>query len=105
MKKRKLKLVFFTVILIIISITAITSVVLTSYLAEFSSGLKNSSAKIEPSINKDRKQAINILIMGIDIGTPGASEKNNRQWTDTIILLNYNPQSESTNIVSIPRVH
>jgi LCP family protein required for cell wall assembly len=102
-KKRKLKLVFFTVILIIISITAITSVVLTSYLAEFSSGLKNSGAKIEPSINKDRKEAINILIMGVDIGTPGASEKNNHQRTDTIILLNYNPQSESTNIVSIPR--
>jgi LCP family protein required for cell wall assembly len=102
-KKRKLKLVFFTVVLIIISITSITSIVFTSYLSEFSSGLKNSGAKIEPSINKDKKEPINILIMGVDIGIPGASEKNNHQRTDTIILLNYNPQSESTNIISIPR--
>jgi LCP family protein required for cell wall assembly len=102
-KKKKLKQVVITFVLLIISISAITSVVFYSYLSEFSKGFKNGAEKVEPAINKDKKEPINVLIMGVDIGTPGINETNNHQRTDTIILLNYNPKTESTNIISIPR--
>jgi LCP family protein required for cell wall assembly len=46
---------------------------------------------------------INILAMGVDIGTPGLDEKNNAKRTDTILLANFNPKINEMNIISIPR--
>lgn len=58
--------------------------------------------KINPiAVKKD--EPVNILLMGVDIGTPGSTAKNDPKRTDTIILLNYNPKINELNMVSIPR--
>jgi len=46
---------------------------------------------------------VNVLLMGVDVGTPGSKSANDPKRTDTIMLLNYNPKTETANIVSIPR--
>lgn len=103
MKKKKSLRIIFIFIFVVLCIGIGTGGAFYSYLSEFSKGLKNNDSKVDPSINKDKGDPINVVIMGVDIGTPGSSETSNHQRTDTIILLNYNPKTESTNIISIPR--
>lgn len=103
MKKKKSLRIIFIFITIILCVGIGTGGAVYSYLSEFSKGLKNNGSIIDPSINKNKEEPINVLIMGVDIGTPGTKSANNNQRTDTIILLNYNPKTENTNIISIPR--
>ncbi|KYH34497.1 transcriptional regulator LytR [Clostridium tepidiprofundi DSM 19306] len=53
----------------------------------------------DSSIKKDN--FVNVLLMGVDIGTPGVAKSRKR--TDTIILLNYNKLIDKVNLISIPR--
>ena len=46
---------------------------------------------------------INILLMGVDIGDVNQVENESIKRTDTLMLLNYNPNSKGVNLVSIPR--
>ena len=71
-----------------------------NYLSNFSNQNKENSVK--PKTAKKDEQ-VNILAMGVDIGTVGLKDKNNPKRTDTILLINYNPKVEEVNIVSIPR--
>ena len=70
------------------------------YLQDFSAiSNKNNINLVE--VKKD--EPVNILVMGVDVGTLGDLSKDNSQRTDTIILLNYDPKKEAINIISIPR--
>lgn len=60
----------------------------------------SSSAKTSPV---EKGAPVNILISGVDIGDPSLKGSNIPKRTDTIILMNYNPESSDINIVSIPR--
>ena len=51
----------------------------------------------------DRGEALNILLLGMDIGDPNQVHNDGIKRTDTIMLVNYNPNSESVKMVSIPR--
>ena len=53
-------------------------------------------------IKKDGKSC-NILVMGVDIGTPGATNANDPKRTDTLILAHYNAEDKKINLISIPR--
>lgn len=56
---------------------------------------------IKKEVKKDGP--VNVLLMGVDIGTPGSKSANDPKRTDTLMLLNYNPKTKSANILSIPR--
>ena len=45
----------------------------------------------------------NILVMGVDIGTPGATNDDDPKRTDTMILAHYNAADKKISLVSIPR--
>lgn len=70
------------------------------YLQNFSSNSKINNINL---VEAKKGEPVNILVMGVDVGTLGDSSKDNAQRTDTIILLNYNPNNKAINIISIPR--
>lgn len=66
------------------------------------SSKKNGTDNVKPiSANKD--EPVNILIMGVDMGTLGEEDSKNPKRTDTIMLMNYNPKFQEINVISIPR--
>jgi LCP family protein required for cell wall assembly len=72
------------------------------YFTGFKMPFNSAKDKINPIAAK-KDEPVNILLMGVDIGTPGSKAKNDPKRTDTIILLNYNPKINELNMVSIPR--
>ncbi|MBU3146691.1 LCP family protein [Clostridium sp. CF012] len=70
------------------------------YLQNFSVTSKKNNINL---VEAKKGEPVNILVMGVDVGTLGDSSKDNAQRTDTIILLNYNPVNKAINIISIPR--
>lgn len=77
-----------------------------SRLSENSVDIQNNTADME-DINKidtdDTKESINILALGVDIGTPGSEEENDPKRTDTMILIHYDKINKTVSIISIPR--
>jgi len=66
---------------------------------DLSSGL---SANQLENIKKNGKSC-NILVMGVDVGTPGSTSANDPKRTDTLILAHYNAEDKKINMISIPR--
>lgn len=69
---------------------------------QFSSRNNKAAEQVKPKAVKG-DEPVNILAMGVDIGTPGLTGSKNPTRTDTILLMNYNPKIEELNIISIPR--
>ncbi|WP_291648773.1 LCP family protein [Clostridium sp.] len=85
-------------------VTSLLVIILGSalYIYSFLSGLKtnNLGTGVAPISSKD---PINILILGMDVGdTDNQSNKAIRR-SDTIMVLNYNPNTKKTHVISIPR--
>lgn len=53
--------------------------------------------------NPSRGESVNILLLGTDIGDVNQTDNQSLKRTDTIMLLNYNPNNKKTQVVSIPR--
>ena len=75
---------------------------------EINKQLQNSNAMVENTGEEEEKfdedkKSINILALGVDIGTPGVDDKNDPKRTDTMLLLHYNSETEGVSVVSIPR--
>ena len=70
------------------------------YLQKFSAISKKNNINF---VEAKKDESVNILVMGVDVGTLGDSSKDNAQRTDTIISLNYSPVNKAINIISIPR--
>lgn len=81
------------------------------YLSSFSNSAVDLSKKdLTSQLDKDDVEKIkkdgkscNILVMGVDIGTPGATNANDPKRTDTMILAHYNAEDKKIYLVSIPR--
>jgi len=65
---------------------------------------------ITSKLSKDELEKIsneggscNILVMGVDIGTAGATNDDDPKRTDTMILAHYNAEDKKVSLVSIPR--
>jgi len=99
-KKKKLKLYFMLILILLFCGGIGLSGYFISFLSSLSDGAKKSDIK---PIVAEKNEPVNILVMGVDIGTPGATNKNDPKRTDTIILMNYNPKTKEINLVSIPR--
>lgn len=78
------------------------------YLSNFNNSSIDLSKKDSTSginaeeIKKDGKSC-NILVMGVDVGTPGATNADDPKRTDTLILAHYNAENKKINLISIPR--
>lgn len=57
----------------------------------------------ETEIQEEDKTSINILALGVDIGTPGSKSEKDPKRTDTMMLLNYNAENKELRVISIPR--
>ncbi|PRR82391.1 LCP family protein [Clostridium vincentii] len=47
--------------------------------------------------------SVNILVLGMDIGDVNQAENNDIKRTDTMMMINYNKESKSAQVISIPR--
>lgn len=55
------------------------------------------------STKPSKGEPVNILLLGMDIGDTEQVENMSVKRTDTMMLINYNPNTKSTQVVSIPR--
>ncbi|OOM72939.1 LCP family protein [Clostridium sp. BL-8] len=62
-------------------------------------GSRSMPSSIDPASN----EPVNILLIGTDIGNVNQVDNQADKRTDTIMVLNYNPQNKNLHIVSIPR--
>ena len=66
--------------------------------------LMNVGSKSMPkATNPTSKQSVNILLLGMDIGDPNQVENQEIKRTDTIMVVNYNPNTDKITAVSVPR--
>lgn len=114
-KKRK-KIVNYKRFAVVTITVVVTALVLVFgcfylYLAKFNNSAVDLSKKDSTTglnantvekIKKNRKSC-NILVMGVDVGTPGATNADDPKRTDTLILAHYNADNKKINLVSIPR--
>lgn len=101
-KRNKLRNYFIAFISLIICICLAGAGYLYNFLSNLSMSKGQNNSQIKP-ISAKKNEPINILVMGVDIGTPGAKSEDNSKRTDTIMLMNYNPKNSDINIISIPR--
>ena len=81
------------------------------YLSSLNNGATDITKNgVASKLNKDDVEKIvrdgescNILVMGVDVGTPGAKNANDPKRTDTLILAHYNAVDKKISLVSIPR--
>ncbi|MBZ9688223.1 LCP family protein [Clostridium estertheticum] len=81
------------------------------YLSSFNNGAVDLSKKgISSKLSKGEVEQIvkdgescNILVMGVDVGTPGATNADDPKRTDTMIVAHYNAEDKKISLVSIPR--
>lgn len=114
-KKTILTKILLTLLTIIISMVIVVGIYFYEGLSKLSEGakeinkqLQNGSALVENAGDEnvresEIKRSINILALGVDIGTPGAEDENDPKRTDTMMLLHYNSDSDKVDIISIPR--
>lgn len=87
--------------LVLLTIAIVSGIMLYSYLNGFSNKKNsNGSGFIQPKEVKSG-EPINILLLGVDIGTAGSD--NSPKRSDTIVLFHYDPNTAEVSMVSIPR--
>ena len=64
---------------------------------------KIKSESMPAASNTSFGDPVNILLLGMNIGDPNQENNDSIKRTDTIMLLNYHPKTNSMKIVSIPR--
>ena len=96
-KKRTVKRVIITLlILVLVGVTLAFG-----YMAGFLNDLND---KDLPSANKvSINETINVLLVGLDVGDVNQTENESIKRTDTIMVVNYNPDTKKVHLVSIPR--
>lgn len=100
-KKRRSKSIF----LIFLTIIVFAAIGMAGYFYYFISKLNDNSVKNSnvTAVKPESNAPVNILIMGVDIGTVGAKASNNQTRSDTMMIYNYDPETKKVNIVSVPR--
>ncbi|MCB2292537.1 LCP family protein [Clostridium algoriphilum] len=114
-KKRKKIVNYKRFITVIISFVVIVFALLLGYIYFFLASFNNSAVDLSKKgvateLNqgdleniKSSGESCNILVMGVDVGTPGSTSANDPKRTDTMILAHYNATDKKVNLVSIPR--
>lgn len=94
LRRRKLIAALITLFLIIIIVPIF---VLGSFIKSLDKG--DLMEGVAPKSN----ESLNILLLGMDIGDVKQVENTDIKNTDTIMVLNYNPNTKKVNLVSVPR--
>jgi len=89
--------------LVLGTISLIITFVIVSMVSGIYNLMKVESKSMPSGENVSFNQPVNILLLGMDIGDPKQVENQSIKRTDTIIVANYNPQTKSIRIVSVPR--
>lgn len=101
-RKRKKKKRIKRIIISLVTILAMFIIGGSLYIYSFLSGLKTNNLGTGKAALSSTSP-INILVLGMDIGdTDNQGNKLGRR-SDTIMVLNYNPNSKNVNLVSVPR--
>ncbi|MDF2884674.1 MAG: putative cell envelope-related function transcriptional attenuator [Clostridiaceae bacterium] len=87
---------------IIISLMVVLLICFSGFFYYYLLGISKDSKSVKTKPVKN-DSPVNILVSGVDIGDPSLKGSNIPKRTDTIILMNYNPDNDEINIVSIPR--
>ncbi|MBU5455939.1 LCP family protein [Caproiciproducens sp. MSJ-32] len=97
-KQQKRRRIIFTIASIILIIILGT----VGYFYSFLNSLKANTLgdAVEPASSTE---PVNILLLGMDIGDVENMENTSARRTDTIMLVNYNPNTKKVNLVSVPR--
>lgn len=85
------------------AISLIITFIIVSMVSGISALIKVGSKSMPSSIDVSSNEPVNILLLGMDIGDPRQVDNQSVKRTDTIMLLNYNPENKSLRIVSVPR--
>ena len=93
-KKRKIIAAVITLLFIIIIVPIF-------FIGSFITSLEKSD--LMEGVAPKSNQPLNILLLGMDIGDVNQVENGDIKRTDTIMVLNYNPDTKKINLVSIPR--
>ncbi|SCJ90113.1 Putative transcriptional regulator yvhJ [uncultured Clostridium sp.] len=97
--KRKARIRMIIVVLIFLLLLIISTMFFS--VISFITALKKND--LQSGITPRKNEPVNILILGMDIGDADQEENKSIRRTDTMMVLNYNPNTEKINIVSIPR--
>lgn len=84
-------------------ISLIITIVIISMISGISALMKIESKSMPSGIDVSSGEPVNILLLGMDIGDPNQVDNQSIKRTDTIMVLNYNPDNKKMNVVSIPR--
>ena len=100
-KRKRKKRIKNTIILVLLILSII---VVAIPISMFNSFIKSiDSSDLPTAVEASSKEPVNILILGMDIGDANQVENQDIKRTDTIMVLNYNPNNDKINIISIPR--
>ncbi|EKQ55119.1 MULTISPECIES: LCP family protein [unclassified Clostridium] len=84
-------------------IALIITFIIVSMVSGVSALMKIGSKSMPSSTDVSSNGPVNILLLGMDIGDPKQVDNQSIKRTDTIMVLNYNPQTKNVRLVSIPR--
>ncbi|WP_315073404.1 LCP family protein [uncultured Clostridium sp.] len=88
-------------------VLGVVAFIITFFIVSMVSGVyaltKIGSRSMPSSIDPASNEPVNILLIGTDIGNVNQVDNQADKRTDTIMVLNYNPQNKNLHIVSIPR--
>lgn len=88
-------------------VLGVIAFIITFFIVSMVSGVyaltKIGSMSMPSSIDPASNEPVNILLIGTDIGNVNQVDNQADKRTDTIMVLNYNPQNKNLHIVSIPR--
>lgn len=73
--------------------------IISGFIALMEVGSQSMPKASNPSSNKP----VNILLLGMDIGDPNQEDNKDIKRTDTIMVVNYNPETDKITTVSVPR--
>lgn len=73
--------------------------IISGFIALMEVGSQSMPKASNPSGNKP----VNILLLGMDIGDPNQEDNKDIKRTDTIMVVNYNPETDKITTVSLPR--
>ncbi len=74
-----------------------------SIISGFIALMEVGSQSMPKSSNPSGNKPVNILLLGMDIGDPNQEDNKEIKRTDTIMVVNYNPETDKITTVSVPR--
>lgn len=89
--------------LILGGISLVITFIIVSIVAGAFALFKIGSKSMPVASSVSSNEAVNILLLGMDIGDPNQPDNEEIKRTDTIMVLNYNPKNKEMKVVSIPR--